>query len=162
MHKPRVERVHPARSNAIIAQFSCNGWLVRVLSAEKDAQDRWVLRPKLKAHSIQFTLWRQMHALRVSQVAMRAQRLIVTCWLLRASPAVAYEAIAKRQIAAMGPEVQRVWLGRNEIRARHWLTLLTRYSNGIESGCAGRKSRSLKICMGYGMFCLCPLHDWNH
>ena len=138
MHKPRVERVHPARSNAIIAQFSCNGWLVRVLSAEKDAQDRWVLRPKLKAHSIQFTLWRQMHALRVSDVAMQAQRLIIALWLPRAGAAVACEAIAKWQTSTMGPQVERVRHGRNEIWAGHGALSSTSYSNGTDARCGSK------------------------
>lgn len=119
MHQSWIGRVDPGMGGLIIAQLTGQDGVVQALASEGNAQDRRTLGAHMEADGIQFAPCRQMHALRIAQVAPRAQGLVVAGRLLRAGSATTGEAVAQRKKVAMRPEFARVRRGWDEVRASH-------------------------------------------
>jgi hypothetical protein len=83
--------------------------------------------PKLEADGVKGTICGQIHArriaplripkIRIAQVAVQAQGLVLAAGFCRTRQAAARESISQRQPAAVRPELAWVRLGRNEVGA---------------------------------------------
>jgi len=119
-----IRRFDPSVRGLIIAQLSGQDGVVQALAREGNTQDRQTLGAHMEANRIQFAPGRQMHALRIAQVAPRAQGLVVAGLLPRAGSAATFEAVAQRKKVALRPEFSRVRHGWDEVGASHAATSL--------------------------------------
>jgi len=161
--KPGIGLVHPRVGCLVEAQLSCHGRMVCTLSAELHTQDRRTfarLLPALdvEAHRIEFPIDRQVNALRIAKIALRAQCLDVALLAGGARTAMSSKAVSERKVMAVRPEFARVRCGGDEIGAGHRILLAAAILNGRKR----RAMAGLKFSTGYGMFCLCPVCDWNN
>jgi hypothetical protein len=123
--QPRIGRLHPALCNSIIAQLSAQRRPMGALAGKLHPQGRPVTAPpltapKLEADGVEVATGGQMPArgiaqVRITQIAVQAQGLLLAAAFCRARSAAPRKAISQRQPVAMRPEFALVGLGRNKV-----------------------------------------------